>query len=91
MTLAVQHLWLIPALPLAAAVVGALVPRSGRTLAAGAAIGAMAGAFLLACLALAGALADPAAHQVFNFNWFDLGHGALRLGSCSTRSRRSWP
>ncbi len=80
MTLAVQHLWLIPALPLAAAVIGALVPRSGRTLAAGAAIGAMAGAFVLACLALAGALADPAAHQVFNFNWFDLGHGALRLG-----------
>jgi NADH-quinone oxidoreductase subunit L len=80
MTLSVQHLWLIPALPLAAAVIGALVPRSGRTLAAGAAIGAMVGAFLLACLALAGALADPAAHQVFNFNWFDLGHGALRLG-----------
>ena len=80
MTLAVQHLWLIPALPLAAAVIGALVPRSGRTLAAGAAIGAMAGAFLLACLALAAALADPAAHQVFNFNWFDLGDGALRLG-----------
>jgi NADH-quinone oxidoreductase subunit L len=80
MTLSVQHLWLIPALPLAAAVLGALVPRSGRTLAAGAAIGAMAGAFLLACLALAGALADPAAHQVFNFNWFDLGTGALRLG-----------
>jgi len=80
MTLSVQHLWLIPALPLAAAVIGALVPRSGRTLAAGAAIGAMAGAFLLACLALAGALADPAAHQVFNFNWFDLGTGALRLG-----------
>jgi len=80
MTLSVQHLWLIPALPLAAAVIGALVPRSGRTLAAGAAIGAMAGACLLACLALAGALADPAAHQVFNFNWFDLGDGALRLG-----------
>ncbi|HEY0862808.1 MAG TPA: NADH-quinone oxidoreductase subunit L [Lacunisphaera sp.] len=80
MTLAVQHLWLIPALPLAAAVIGALVPRSGRTLAAGAAIGAMAGAFLLACLALAGALADPSAHQVFNFSWFDLGAGALRLG-----------
>ncbi|MBI2814171.1 MAG: NADH-quinone oxidoreductase subunit L [Opitutae bacterium] len=80
MTLAVQHLWLIPALPLAAAAVGALAPRSGRTLAAGAAIGAMAGSFILACLALAGALADPAAHQVFNFAWFDLGFGALRLG-----------
>ena len=80
MTLSVQHLWLIPALPLAAAAVGALTPRSGRTLAASAAIGAMAGSFLLACLALAGALADPAAHQTFNFAWFDLGSGSLRLG-----------
>ncbi|AOS44796.1 NADH-quinone oxidoreductase subunit L [Lacunisphaera limnophila] len=80
MTLAAQHLWLIPALPLAAAAVGALVPRSGRTIAAGAALAAMAGAFLLSCLALAGALADPAAHQVFNFSWFDLGATTLRLG-----------
>jgi NADH-quinone oxidoreductase subunit L len=80
MTLAAEHLWLIPALPLAAAAVGALTPRSGRSLAAGAAIGAMGFSFLLSCLALAGALADPAAHQVFNFAWFDLGHGALRLG-----------
>ena len=48
MTLAVQHLWLIPALPLAAAAIGALTPRSGKVLAAGSAIGAMAGSFLLA-------------------------------------------
>ncbi len=80
MTLPVQHLWLIPALPLAAAAVGALTPRSGRTLAASAAILSMAGAFVLSCLALAGALADPAAHQVFNFSWFDLGAGQLPLG-----------
>jgi len=80
MTLAAENLWLIPALPLAAAAVGALTPRNGRTLAAGAAIGSMAGSFLLSCLALAGALADPSAHQVFNFAWFDLGLGALRLG-----------
>ena len=80
MTLSVQHLWLIPALPLAAAAIGALTPRSGRKFAAGVAIAAMAGAFLLACLALAQALTDPGAHQVFNFNWFDLGAGTLRLG-----------
>ena len=42
MNLSVQHLLLIPALPLAAAAVGALTPRSGRTLAASAAIAAMA-------------------------------------------------
>ncbi|MFZ5496676.1 MAG: NADH-quinone oxidoreductase subunit L [Verrucomicrobiota bacterium] len=80
MALSVQLLWLIPALPLAAAAVGALTPRSGRSLAAGVAIGAMGLSFLLSCLALAGTLADPAARQVFNFAWFDLGHGALRLG-----------
>ena len=80
MPLSVQHLWLIPALPLAAAAIGALTPRSGKSLAAGAAIGAMAGSFILACLALAGALAEPATHQTFNFAWFDVGAGALRLG-----------
>ena len=80
MTLSAQYLWLIPALPLAAAAVGALTPRRGRRLAAAAAILAMAGSFVLAGLALAGALADPAAHQVFNFAWFDLGAGTLRLG-----------
>ncbi len=77
---AAQYLWLIPALPLAAAGIGALTPRGGRKLAAGAAIAAMAGAFVLSVLALVGALADPAAHQVYNFAWFDLGGGALRLG-----------
>ncbi|MBX3750068.1 MAG: NADH-quinone oxidoreductase subunit L [Opitutaceae bacterium] len=80
MRLPVEYLWLIPALPLAAAGVGSLTPRGGRALAADVAIAAMAGAFVLACLALTSALADPAAHQVANFAWFDLGGGALRLG-----------
>jgi NADH-quinone oxidoreductase subunit L len=80
MTLAANHLWLIPALPLASAAIGALTPRGGRALAAGAAILSMAAAFVVSCLALHGALADPAAKQVFNFAWFDLGDGALRLG-----------
>src|ERR1039458_8677402 len=80
MGLAVQNLWLIPALPLVAAAIGALIPRTGRKLAAGAAIAAMGIAFLLSCGALATALANPAAHAVSNFAWFDLGRGALRLG-----------
>ena len=80
MTLSAQHLWLIPALPLAAAALGALAPLRARALCAGATIATMAGALILSCLALAGALAEPAAHQVFNFAWFDLGSGALRLG-----------
>ena len=80
MTLSVQNLWLIPALPLLAAAIGALTARSGRTLAAGAAIGAMALSFLLSCGALATALATPATHATANFTWFELGNDALRLG-----------
>jgi NADH-quinone oxidoreductase subunit L len=80
MTLSVHSLWLLPALPLAAAVVGAVTPKSGRAVASGAAILAMGAAFVLACLALAGALQAPAVHAVSNFNWFDLGAGSLQLG-----------
>src|ERR1019366_9672317 len=80
MTLSVQFAWLIPALPLLAAVIGALTPRRGRALASGAAIVAMVGATLLSCAALTGALADPAAHQTCNFTWFGLGTGAVQLG-----------
>jgi len=83
MTLAVRHLWLIPALPLAAAVVGALAPKSGRALAAGAAIAAMAGAFILSCLTLLTALITLNAHEYQNFTWFDLGAGSIRLGFVS--------
>ena len=75
-----SHLWIIPALPLAAAAIAALAPRSGRALASGAAIAAMVAAFFVSCLALRTALADPAAHAVHNFAWFDLGSGAMRLG-----------
>ncbi|HVU32174.1 MAG TPA: NADH-quinone oxidoreductase subunit L [Opitutaceae bacterium] len=80
MSLSVQHLWLIPALPLLAAGIGALTPRRGRRLSAGVAIAALAVSFLLACGALATALADPSVHAVANFGWFDLGSGSLRLG-----------
>jgi NADH-quinone oxidoreductase subunit L len=80
MTLAAQHLWLIPMLPLAAAAVTALLPRSQIRAASFAAIGALFASLVVSVLALAGALGDPAARQVFNFAWFDLGAGALRLG-----------
>ncbi len=80
MSLPVQLLWLIPALPLLAAGVTALTPRNGRTLSAGAAIAAMIGAFGLSCAALATALVDPSVHATANFAWFDLGTESLRLG-----------
>ena len=80
MNLSAQSLWLIPVLPLLAAGIGALAPRTGRGIAAGSAILALAVSFVLSCLALARALQSPAAHAVFNFAWFDLGHNAVRLG-----------
>jgi len=76
----VAYLWIIPALPLAAAAVGAAAPRGSRRLASGAAIAAMAGALALSSVALKYALAAPSAHQFCNFTWFDLGNGAVRLG-----------
>ncbi|MCX6937653.1 MAG: NADH-quinone oxidoreductase subunit L [Verrucomicrobia bacterium] len=80
MHLPVSLVWLIPALPLLAAGIAALAPRSCRTLAAGAAIAAMIAAFVISCLALHTALADPGAKLVANFEWFDVGAGAMRLG-----------
>ena len=77
MTLSANSLWLIPALPLLAAGIGAFTRHRGVAIGA---ILSMAGAFVLSCLALNGALQAPAAHAVFNFAWFDLGHGAVQLG-----------
>jgi NADH-quinone oxidoreductase subunit L len=80
MTLPAEHLWLIPALPLAAAAGSALLSRRDRALAAGAALAAVAGSFLLSCLALVTALASPGAHLVSNFSWFAVGSGVVRVG-----------
>lgn len=80
MTFTAAQLWIIPALPLVAAAVGALAPRRARALTAGAALAALAGAFLASCLALQAALADPAAKQVWNFAWFEVGGAPLRMG-----------
>ncbi len=74
------HLWLIPALPLLAAAVGAFAPRGSSRLAAGAAVAAMLGSLVLSCLALRDALASPSSHLTFNFPWFDLGNGAVWIG-----------
>ena len=80
MQLSATHLWMIPALPLLAAAIGSLTPRGGRKLAAGAAIAAMIGAFVLSCGALVTALAQPAVHASANFTWFALGNEVVRVG-----------
>jgi NADH-quinone oxidoreductase subunit L len=75
-----ENLWLIPLLPLLAAGLGALTPRRGLALASGAAIAGLVGSFVVSCLALRTALANPAEHAAHNFTWFALGDGAVRLG-----------
>jgi NADH-quinone oxidoreductase subunit L len=76
----VSHLWLIPALPLMAAALGALTPRSGRAFAAGTALLALAGSLVLSIAALSVALRSPGQHLYANFSWFELGAGTVRLG-----------
>ncbi len=80
MTWIVNNLWLIPALPLLAAGLGALAKRPARRFAAALAIGSMALAFCLSCAAFAQTLRDPAARLTHNFDWFVLGETTLRLG-----------
>ena len=80
MSFSVQYLWLIPALPLVAAALGALTPRTGRRFAAAVAITGISASFAISIFALCAALADPSVHQTFNFAWFDLGIDAVRLG-----------
>ena len=53
MTWIVQNLWLIPALPLLAAGLSALLKRPQRALSAGLAIGSMGASFVLSCVAFA--------------------------------------
>ncbi len=80
MSLPVSLLWLIPALPLLAAGITAVLPASARRAGSSLAIGALGLSFLLSVGSLMTALHDPAVHHVSNFAWFDLGDDALRLG-----------
>ena len=85
----VQQLWLIPALPLVAAGLGALLKQRQRRLAAFLAIGSMIFALALSCVAFVNALQHlghgSPVRQVVNFFWFQSGDPqvsdtALRLG-----------
>ncbi len=79
-----KFLWLIPALPLLAAGIIALLKRPRRKPAAALAIGSMALAFLVSCVAFVATLQPEvgkgAVQLTYNFAWFDLGGSALRLG-----------
>ena len=73
----VQKLWLIPALPLVAAGLSALLKQRQRRLAAALAIGAMVLALVLSCMAFVSALQHPGhgsvVRQGVNFFWFQFG------------------
>ena len=73
----VHRLWLIPATPLLAAGVSALLNHRRRRLAAALAIAAMATALVLSCLALAHAVEHPGqgspVRQGVNFLWLHFG------------------
>ena len=79
MTWIVQNLWLIPALPILAAGISALLKQRSRIPAASLAIGSMALSFLLSLCAFAQTIANPAI-QIFNFRWFQFGNEWLQLG-----------
>src|SRR5207248_4254893 len=78
------NLWLVPAMPLLAAVVTALAKRPQRRFAAMMAIGSMFLAFGLSCWALVtslGAHAEaPVGRQTYTFNWLQFGDSWLQLG-----------
>jgi NADH-quinone oxidoreductase subunit L len=79
MTWIVQNLWLIPALPIAAAGITALLKQRSRIPAASLAVGSMAVSLLLSLCAFAHTLGNPGI-QTFNFNWFQFGDQWLQLG-----------
>jgi NADH-quinone oxidoreductase subunit L len=79
MTWIVQNLWLIPALPILAAAISALLSRRNRVPAAALAIGSMVVSFLLSLCAFAHTLGHPEV-QTFNFRWFQFGDQWLSLG-----------
>jgi NADH-quinone oxidoreductase subunit L len=79
-----EHLWLIPGLPLFAAAALSVTPRSQKSLAAALTIGAMALSFLLAASAFIGSLPAHAIgtpwHFTHNFDWFQMGDKTMQLG-----------
>ena len=80
----VRYLWLIPALPLAAAGLSAVLKQRSRIPSAALAIGSMAVSFVLAVAALAHVLSQRAQSlptlETVNFNWFQFGDQTLQLG-----------
>ena len=75
----VRYLWLIPALPLLAAGIGALLKREQRIFAAGLAIVSIGFSFVLAIVAFVHVVLNPQ-RQFFNFPWMQFGQEWIKLG-----------
>jgi NADH-quinone oxidoreductase subunit L len=75
----VRYLWLIPALPILAAGIGALLKQSQRKVAAAIAICSMSVSFVLAVVAFAHLLLEPA-RLFLNFPWVQFGNEWVKLG-----------
>ena len=76
----IPNLWLIPAVPLAAALLILLFASSQRKTSAALAIIGQLVALTFAVMAFLPTLAEPGWRTVHNFTWFTFGQHALRLG-----------
>ena len=80
----VQNLWLIPAMPLVAAGMIAVVRQSNRVFAMSLGIGSLGLSLVLSLCAFAHVLGltgpGDATREVFNFPWFELGTEWVKLG-----------
>jgi NADH-quinone oxidoreductase subunit L len=75
----VRYLWLIPALPILAAGIAALLKQGQRKTAAALAIASMSLSFVLAVVAFAHLLLEPA-RLFLNFPWMQFGNEWVKLG-----------
>src|SRR5664280_1603078 len=82
MTWIVQNLWLVPALPVFAAGISALLGRRSRIASASLAIGTMTVSFLLSLCAFMHVLGNRGGVQLqtVNFRWLQFGDEWLKLG-----------
>ena len=76
----VRYLWLIPALPLLAAGIGALLKQSQRRFAATIAIASMSVSFVLAVVAFAHLLLAAGSGCSSTFHWMQFGSEWVKLG-----------
>src|SRR3954471_2966869 len=76
----VDHLWLIPAIPFAAAILILSFAKSRGRVASGIAVLGQAATFIIALLAFVPTLQQPGYRVFHNFTWFTFGDQAVRLG-----------